>query len=341
MGNMFQLKNILKTITALLIIPVIISCQNFPIGSEDSGKLAFALIGDNPYVDFNEPKYDLMIEKINAHPNLSWVVHLGDVKGGGLNCSDEVLISYFDLNQKIKLPFILTPGDNDWFDCSRRSAGGWDRMERLDAFRKIFYPVSDQTTGSQPFKVVSQADSKTFPDFVENVRWNRLDVEFGTVHLVGMTPGEGGEAEHKQLMEAAIAWIDEIFTAAAANDSKGVFIATQVDPYIYTVSPYLLKLLCKTCSYVRPGYEALDQRLRHHAKTFTKPIVLAVGDTHIFRVDKPLYDGNNVVEHFTRVEGFGHPNVHWVRIVVNPDSSEVFEIHQELIEENYGVGWNK
>ena len=89
------------------------------------------------------------------------------------------------------------------------------------------------------------------------------------------------------------------------------------------------------------NFQALNDRLLHHSKLYRKPIVLAVGDTHIFRVDKPLYDGNNVVEHFTRVEVFGHPNVHWVRIVVNPDSNEVFEFHQELIEENYGVGWSE
>lgn len=329
----------LQLVAILLLLPTLISCQNFSGAHDTSRQLEFALIGDNPYVDFNEPKYDRMIERINAHPGLSWVVHLGDIKSGAQDCSDEILESRFKLNQKLKLPFILTPGDNDWLDCARPVAGGWDRWDRLQALRRIFYPVADQTTGSPVMKVISQAESGNFTEFVENVRWRRADVEFGTFHLVGLTPGEGGVEEHERLMAAAIAWIDEIFATAIANDSKGVFLATQVDPYLFTISPYLLKFLCETCSYVRPGYAALDERLRHHAKKFKKPIVLAVGDTHIFRVDKPLYDGDNVVEHFTRVEVFGNPNVHWVRIVVNPDSNEVFEFHQELIEENYGVGW--
>ena len=164
---------------------------------------------------------------------------------------------------------------------------------------------------------------------------------FGTIHLVGMTPGEGGLEIHRDLMEAALSWIDEIFEVARTSGARGVFIGTQVDPYVATIAPGLLKYICSDCPYIRPGYEALNDSLLQHSKTYRKPIVLAVGDTHMFRVDKPLYDGNNVVEHFTRVEVFGHPNVHWVRVVVNPDSNEVFEFHQELIEENYGVGWSE
>lgn len=62
--------------------------------------------------------------------------------------------------------------------------------------------------------------------------------------------------------------------------------------------------------------------------------MLAMGDTHIFRVDKPLYDGGQLVEHVTRVEGFGEDQVHWVRIEVYPDSSDVFSVRQEVIAEN-------
>ena len=164
------------------------------------------------------------------------------------------------------------------------------------------------------------------------MRWQPIQI---TIHLVGLTPGEGGLDLHAELMDASIAWIDEIFAEANRTDARAVFLATQVDPYLFSGLPFLLKSICPDCSWVRRGYERLNQRLLDHARTFTKPIMLAVGDTHIFRVDKPLYDGNNVVEHFTRIETFGHPNVHWVRVVVNPDSNEVFEVHQEIIEENY------
>ena len=68
---------------------------------------------------------------------------------------------------------------------------------------------------------------------------------------------------------------------------------------------------------------------------FGKPVVLAVGDTHVFRVDKPLYrEDGSLVESFTRVETFGSPYVHWVRVTVDPSDRQVFSFHQELVEEN-------
>jgi hypothetical protein len=35
---------------------------------------------------------------------------------------------------------------------------------------------------------------------------------------------------------------------------------------------------------------------------------------------------------------FGESEVHWVRVVVDPDSSEVFSFHQEIIPENIDAG---
>ena len=68
---------------------------------------------------------------------------------------------------------------------------------------------------------------------------------------------------------------------------------------------------------------------------FSRPVVLAVGDTHVFRVDKPLYstDSGLLVENFTRVEPFGSPYAHWVRVRVDPRERELFSFHQEIVED--------
>ena len=313
---------------------MIASCQ-----STEPPRLQFALIGDNPYQDFNEPKYERMINRINDHGGLSFVVHVGDLKASTITCSNEVFQSLFELNQQFKIPFILTPGDNDWFDCKRESAGGWDRRERLARFRDVFYPTPG-VTGGQPRQVTTQALSPGFPAFVENVYWQEQGVIFATLHIVGLTMQEGGLDIHAELMDAALAWLDVVFDAARQQHARGVFLATQTDPYLFTTARGLLKFLCADCPFVRPGYEALNEALLGHAENFLNPIVLAVGDTHIFRVDKPLYNGDHLVEHFTRVETFGDPNVHWVRVVVNPQANQLFEFHQEIIPENRGAGWN-
>ncbi len=73
--------------------------------------------------------------------------------------------------------------------------------------------------------------------------------------------------------------------------------------------------------------------LEETSLAFGKPVVLAVGDTHIFRVDKPLYSSRRqLVENFTRVEGFGNPLVHWINVLVEPDESWVFSFRQQLLD---------
>lgn len=305
-------------------------------GCEDSRTYQFALIGDNPYVDFNYPKYDRMIRDINAYPELAWVIHVGDMKGSALECSDDNLVASHEKNLELAPPFVLTPGDNDWFDCKRQSAGGWDRRERLAFIRRSHFPAPGVMDG---LPVVSQAQSQDFPEFVENVHWRRGGVVFATIHLVGITGVEGGLDIHGALMDAALAWLDEVFKVARETASRGVFVATQANPYLFTAERSVMDRLCPSCPWVRPGYEALDAALARHAKAFNGPIVLAVGDTHTFRVDKPLYDGGHLVENFTRVETFGHPTVHWVKVVVNPASAGLFEFHQQLVPGNVGHGW--
>jgi len=292
----------------------------------------FALIGDNPYQDYNFPKYERLIDDINSR-NLHWVVHVGDMKDGGASCADENLKAVLRINQRFEPPFLVTPGDNDWFDCARKSAGGYDRRERLVRLREIFY-------SSDPgMQVIRQADTGSRPDYVENLRWVKNEVVYGTVHLVGITGKEGGINIHNEVMAAGIEWLEEIFTAARRIGAKGIFIATQADLYPLTAEPYLIQAVCPHCPAVRPFYEGFHQALLVNLRSFDNPVVLAVGDTHIFRVDKPLYDNKKLVEHFTRVETFGEDQVHWVRVEVDTDSREVFSFHQEIIQENKGVGW--
>ena len=69
---------------------------------------------------------------------------------------------------------------------------------------------------------------------------------------------------------------------------------------------------------------------------FGKPVVYVHGDTHIFRVDKPLVGSvsGRIIENFTRVETFGFPDTHWVRASVDPRDPQVFSFRQEIVKEN-------
>jgi len=55
------------------------------------------------------------------------------------------------------------------------------------------------------------------------------------------------------------------------------------------------------------------------------------GDTHNFKMDKPLSKPNQLLPNFTRVETFGSPNLHWVKVTVNPASANVFQIEPVIV----------
>ncbi|MEW6678433.1 MAG: hypothetical protein AB1421_10970 [Pseudomonadota bacterium] len=308
---------------------------------------SFALIGDVPYSATQEAQFDNVIAAINADRDVRFVLHNGDVKGGGERCDDAVLQKRFDQYQNFDDAFIVTPGDNDWTDCHRTNNGNYLPTERLEKFRELFYPDPRKTTGGRPFSVRTQADMAGFEPFVENVMWHFNGTVMGTVHVVGSnnnlapwnqidpsdsydSPRADRIAEFQAREAAALAWIDEIFAQATRSRAAGVMIAMQANPN-FDLSASDIE---------RQGFNAILDRITNHAIAFAKPVMLAHGDSHYFRIDKPLMgprtpSGTATLENVTRVENFGSPNVHWVEVFVDPRDPNVFRAEQRLVPENY------
>jgi hypothetical protein len=74
--------------------------------------------------------------------------------------------------------------------------------------------------------------------------------------------------------------------------------------------------------------------LEQETVAFGKPVVLVHGDSHYFRIDKPLTRGGRRLENFTRVETFGNPDVHWLRVTVDPNDPNVFTFRQQIVRNN-------
>lgn len=307
---------------------------------------SFALIGDVPYGAAQEVQFDRVIEEINAARGVRFVVHNGDVKAGGERCDDALLQKRFEQFQKFDDAFIVTPGDNDWTDCHRTNNGNYLPTERLAKFREIFYPQPGKTTGGHPARVRTQAAMAGFQDYVENMMWHFNGTIMATLHVVGSNnnldpwnqldpsdsyanPRADRMAEFQAREAAALAWIDEIFAAAHQTHAAGVMVAMQANPnYDLPASDPQ-----------RQGFNKVLDSLVQHAIAFGKPVLLANGDSHYFRVDKPLAgpvnpSGEATLENVTRVENFGTPNVHWVEIFVDPRDPNVFQIRQRIVESN-------
>ena len=74
---------------------------------------------------------------------------------------------------------------------------------------------------------------------------------------------------------------------------------------------------------------------------YGKPVVYVHGDSHYFRIDKPLLDASGRrLENFTRVETFGdnqgngNNDVHWVKALVDPSSRDVFAFQPQIVPAN-------
>ena len=310
------------------------------------GSASFALIGDAPYGTSVETKFDQVISNINAAPHVRFVVHTGDVKAGSERCDDALLQKRFNQFQSFRDGVVVTPGDNDWTDCHRTNNGNYLPTERLAKFREIFYPIAGMTSGQHRFPVRTQAAMAGFEDYVENMMWGFNGAMMATVHVVGSNngldpwiqidptdsydaPRPDRLAEVQAREAAALAWVDEVFAQAAARKSAGVMIAMQANP----------RFDLPATDAERQGFNKVLERITQQAIAFGKPVLLAHGDSHYFRVDKPLAgpvqpSGSQMLENVTRVENFGAQNVHWVEVFVNPRDPNVFRVEPRIVKAN-------
>ena len=84
------------------------------------------------------------------------------------------------------------------------------------------------------------------------------------------------------------------------------------------------------------GFDQFLIALEKEVLAFGRPVVYVHGDTHNFRVDKPLVGtaSGRIIENFTRVETFGFPDTHWVRAIIDPRDPQVISFRQEIVKDN-------
>jgi hypothetical protein len=345
-----------SALTGSCLILLLSSCTTLQGEREaKGGTFEFALIGDMPYDGQQEKEFPNVMKEINA-ADLAFVVHNGDIwwdgaawteKAGGLPpCSDETFQDRFGLVQTSRHPFIYVPGDNEWADCHRAKPRTFDPFERLAKLRQMFFR-GDRSLGQRTMPLTRQSEDSRYA-FRENVRWTAGDVMFVTLHMIGSNNNLGRtpemDAEHAVRTAANLAWMRQAFDLAARNGSKAIMIIAQANPQFETSWPpntqerYLLWGLAMKPPQTRraTGFDEFLAALEKETVAFGKPVVYVHGDTHQFRIDKPLYGSRSrrAIENFTRVETFGHPNTHWVRAIIDPSDPNIFRFRQEIVKEN-------
>lgn len=308
-------------------------------GASQAARITFAVIGDLGYTPDEEPAVANVLADIDRDAALAFVVHVGDLSAPRYSCANELRARRLAQFQASAHPLIFTPGDNDWTDCHAPAVKSADPLERLENLRRAFFP-SDATLGQRRFALArqSQGPDARLGKYRENARWDIAGVTFLTLHVVASNNGLGrtpeGDAEYAERNEANIAWLKQGFAHAKASGSRAVVVMQQANLFPeFSPFPGNPK---KTS-----GLSGIRAHLRSESKAFGKPVALLHGDSHYFRIDKPLSPlrvrNQPVVtelENFTRVETFGSPYSHWVHVTIDPQDPNVFTFRQRIVAAN-------
>ncbi len=183
---------------------------------------AIGLWGDLPYSTGNDDATQLqktvgvpnLIADMNRQP-LAFSVHDGDLKDGSSRCSDDKYYDFKASLNTLRAAAIFTPGDNDWTDCDRASAGGYDANERLRFERSLLFSTP-YSLGQHRIRLEVQD-----PPYVENRRWTADGVTYTTLNVQGSCNNLCGDGpsptEFADRTAANLAWLHAAFDAAASG----------------------------------------------------------------------------------------------------------------------------
>lgn len=325
---------------------------SLPGSGSSSTAFTFAAYGDAPYGtsptdDSQTLATPAFVSNVNADPEVSLVLHVGDIHSGKQYCTEAYDRTVFSLWSAFQDPLVYTPGDNEWTDCHKKAEGGGaynattqqidyvldaaqnpvdyakgDPMANLALVRSIFFPTPGVALGGGSKQVLSQASyfdagHPTDATFVENVMWLDSKVLFVTINLPGGSNND----------------IDVWYGAptASAPQAQEAFDRTEADlrwldaAFTQAAANNAVGMVIAWQADVwdpekgaahQTGYESLVQSLATHTLAFGKPVLMLNGDSHVYQSGNPLSASD---PNYAMHPGYDVPNFH--RIVVHGSTS--------------------
>jgi hypothetical protein len=351
--------------------------KDYPYGANQKSNRPYAigLWGDLPYSAEQAAVIPNLIADMNSN-DLAFTAHDGDLRqgSGSPNCADGSIYtrasSYFG---SLRAPAIFTPGDNDWTDCDRKSLGadGRNSLQELDNERAFFFHTpytlgrnqflqevqatptckgfGSSNGNAGPNSDVTMPQTATYTDVpcAENRRWIVGRVVYATINIQGscnnLCDDYPDPVEYAARNAAGIQWMKDTFATAAAQDCVAVMFITQADPGfddstgVGAPTRNANTLVEDDAMKLTDGFHDFLVALRAQVIAFGKPVAYVHGDSHYFRLDKPLLDSTGKrITNFTRVETFGdhQPNlgdVNWLKVNVDPSNRDVFSYEPKIV----------
>jgi hypothetical protein len=332
----------LRCITLLFVSLSLISCA--APGASPRDGFAFGVWGDMPYKKAGDNvKLPAVLQSINR-ADIAFSIYDGDIKDGSSRCTDDVYTDALAMFGSMVKPVVYVPGDNEWTDCHRVNNGGFDTLERLSHLRRVMFPTTN-SLGQTAMALEHQG--KVGEKFVENTRFSHGGVVFVGINMPGSnnnvvlnaqeckvksarTPAQcdAANAEYLERDGANVAWLAESFAQAKAVHAMGVVLVVQADPgFDLPETEDVDESAAPSVS----GYRNFMSALVTQTEQFAGQVLFVHGDTHYFKVDKPLYSPTRLLPNLTRLQTFGSPSLHWVRVKVQPGTERVFDIEPVIV----------
>ncbi len=319
-------------------------------------KLTIAVFGDWPYTQNLLTNAPLLVDSVNADPDVGLVIHVGDIHSGSMPCTSAGILPpiadsdpgfnqkiYFEF-QQFEDPVVYTPGDNEWSDCHKDKAlKSGDPLKELASLRTLFFAKPGKTLGLHETDVWSQAKyfdpaHPSDAQFVENMIRAAGKTVFVTVHLPGSNNDslpwgngfenpEAQDQERVERTEAAERWLKTAFILAKAHHAKALVVATQADFWDPEATAAGGDGVDKYTSFV--------EKLAGLSLWFGRPVLLLNGDSHVFVADRPLADPTSTtgrihntpaVPNLSRitVRGATEKPAVWLRLTIDTRTPQVF-----------------
>jgi hypothetical protein len=329
-------KNILKFLTAVVAVSAL---------TTQATTLTFGLWGDMPYQKAGDgPKMAAVVNSLKQ-ANLEFSIFVGDIKDGSSKCTDDVFTDAIKLFEGMNHSVVYIPGDNEWTDCHRLNNGGYDTLERLAHLRKVMFDKSN-SFGPKSFPLENAKDQDAL--YIENKRFVKNNVMFVTLNIPGSNNNkvldqkdcknksartevqcDQANAEYLARDAANINWLKSSFIKAKELNARGILVAFQGDPGFDLPET---EDFDESKAPLVSGYQNFLQAVVKETENFKGQVLLVHGDTHFFKVDKPLYSPTKVLPNLTRLQTFGSPSLHWVKVTVDQKRESVFDIEPVMVQ---------
>ena len=226
--------------------------------TQETTTISFTAIGDVPYNNEQRDGLITIISKHNALDPSEFVIHVGDIKPGALECNESIYEDVSGILKMMEAPTFIVLGDNEYNDCT-------DPKQGLEYWNKYFLHFNENW--------VFEPTVTYQPGRRENFSWIDHKVLFIGIDLVGSQVRDSLEWNNRLTQNGL--WIKKL-SEEQVNNVEAMVVFGHAN--ILEAGP--------------DKFKPFTDLFRTTALSFGKPVLMVQGDGHFWIKNKPWPEQN-------------------------------------------------